>query len=92
VTVDTESNSFLDNNITYKGGEVMSQYLRFSAKTNRGTTGSRKTQNAKQNHWTSDDVHRIAQRSPSLYQTVVVPKVRLSIPTGRQIGQGAYNE
>ncbi len=43
-----------------------------------------KTQNAKQNYWASDDVHRIAMRRPTLHQTKVVPQigVKLFFPGG----------
>ena len=62
----------------------MSQDTLLSAKTNRNTS---KTQNSKQNHWRSDDVHRVAQRSPALYQTKTVPQVKFGLNI-RQFGHG----
>lgn len=37
--------------------------------------GPRTTQNARQNNWAADDVHRIAMRRPALYKTNSVPQV-----------------
>lgn len=60
----------------------MSQNNMLNAKTNRNTE---KTQISKQNSWKSDDVHRVAQRSPGLYQTRAVPQIRFGHGT-RQFG------
>ena len=59
-----------------------------TAKTNRGNMSAEQTHIAKQNHWTSDDVHRIALRSPSLYRTNVVPQIRFQLSTDQQFGPG----
>lgn len=68
---------------------VMSQnFMNVSIKTNRGDTRTQKTQIAKQNYWTSDDVHRIAMRTPSLYKTNAVPRVQFHMPFSME----AYDE
>lgn len=54
----------------------MSQERILSIKTNRFYARSHKTQITKQNYQASDDVHRIAMRTPSLYQTKPVPQIR----------------
>lgn len=61
----------------------MSHYLRFSAKTNRVNNRTQKTHIAKQNYQTSDDVHRIALRSPTLHQTNAVPQISFGLSTGK---------
>jgi hypothetical protein len=38
-----------------------------------------KTQNANSNYLASDDVHRIAMRSPALYQTNTVPQIERKV-------------
>ncbi len=66
----------------------MSHDTVINAKTNRSTA---KTQTSKQNSWKSDDVHRLAQRSPSLYQTRLVPQVKFGLNVRQFGGHGGMS-
>lgn len=65
-------------------GGTMIQDTLLNSKINRNTE---KSQTLKQNYWKSDDVHRVAQRTPGLYQTRAVPQVKFGLST-KQFGHG----
>lgn len=50
-------------------------HFNFTHNINRAMLRGRKTQRAKQNYTASDDVHRIAMRRPTLYQSQIVPTI-----------------
>lgn len=69
----TESITYMVNNKRMKGDRVMSQEISMFSQVN--GTQDFTTLNVSKSNLASDDVHRIAMRSPALYQTNSVPQV-----------------
>lgn len=60
------------NNTVTEGNKYMSQIFRSNAKTN---TSDSQASKIEQPYWASDDVHRIAKRTPALFRTNPVPQI-----------------